>query len=61
MAYKMEKGNILRGLILRNEKSNENYDTDFLYRFVKYSVMPSDWNSFCGDIVLDVVNMASRG
>ena len=37
MAYKMEKGNILRGLILRNEKSNENYDTDFLYRFVKYS------------------------
>ncbi len=32
MAFKMKKGNIYRGLILRNEKANENYDTDFLYR-----------------------------
>jgi len=32
MAYKMDKGNIFRGLILRNEKASENYNTDFLYR-----------------------------
>eukprot|EP00092_Neocalanus_flemingeri_P021987 GFUD01023845.1.p1 GENE.GFUD01023845.1~~GFUD01023845.1.p1 ORF type:complete len:801 (+),score=260.29 GFUD01023845.1:62-2464(+) len=32
MAFKMDKGNIFRGLILRNEKANSNYDTDFLYR-----------------------------
>ena len=33
MAYKMDKGNIFRGLILRNEKASENYNTDFLYRY----------------------------
>jgi len=32
MAHKMDHGQIFRGLILRNEKSSENYDTDFLYR-----------------------------
>jgi len=32
MAFKMDKGNIYRGLILRNENANSNYDTDFLYR-----------------------------
>merc|ERR1712142_1119315 len=31
MAYKMDVGNIYRGLILRNECANSNYDTDFLY------------------------------
>jgi len=32
MAFKMDKGHIYRGLILRNEKANSNYDTDFLFR-----------------------------
>jgi len=32
MAFKMDKGNIYRGLVLRNECANSNYDTDFLYR-----------------------------
>jgi len=32
MVHKMDHGNIFRGLILRNEKSSANYDTDFLYR-----------------------------
>jgi len=32
MAYKMDKGHIYRGLILRNELSSKNYDTDFLFR-----------------------------
>jgi len=32
MALKMDKGNIFRGLILRNECANSNYTTDFLYR-----------------------------
>merc|ERR1719150_3478218 len=32
MAFKMDKGNIYRGLILRNELANKNYDTDFLFR-----------------------------
>merc|ERR1719420_19700 len=32
MAFKMDKGNIYRGLILRNEYANKNYDTDFLFR-----------------------------
>jgi len=32
MAFKMDHGNIYRGLILRNENANSNYDTDFLYR-----------------------------
>jgi len=32
MAFKMDKGNIYRGLVLRNEKANSNYDTDFLFR-----------------------------
>ena len=32
MAFKMDKGNIYRGLILRNENANSNYDTDFLFR-----------------------------
>lgn len=31
MASKMT-GGIQRGLILRNEKANENYNTDFIYR-----------------------------
>ncbi|XP_059484289.1 ATP-dependent 6-phosphofructokinase isoform X2 [Neocloeon triangulifer] len=31
MASKMEEG-VQRGLILRNEKANENYTTDFIYR-----------------------------
>ena len=34
LAFKMDHGNIFRGLILRNEYANKNYDTDFLYRFV---------------------------
>ena len=33
MAFKMDHGNIYRGLILRNENANSNYDTDFLYRY----------------------------
>jgi len=32
MAFKMDKGHVYRGLILRNEKANSNYDTDFLFR-----------------------------
>ena len=32
MAFKMDKGNIYRGLILRNELASKNYDTDFLFR-----------------------------
>jgi len=32
MANKMDKGHIYRGLILRNNCANQNYDTDFLYR-----------------------------
>merc|ERR1719495_2334906 len=32
MAHKMDKGHIFRGLILRNEQANPNYDTDFFYR-----------------------------
>merc|ERR1719508_470194 len=32
MAFKMDKGNIYRGLVLRNECANANYNTDFLYR-----------------------------
>ena len=38
MAYKMDKGHIYRGLILRNELSSKNYDTDFLFRYndIKY-------------------------
>jgi len=32
MAHKMDKGHIFRGLILRNEHANPNYDTDFFYR-----------------------------
>lgn len=31
MATKMAEG-VQRGLILRNEKASENYDTDFIYR-----------------------------
>ena len=34
LAFKMDHGNIFRGLILRNEYANKNYDTDFIYRFV---------------------------
>jgi 6-phosphofructokinase 1 len=34
MAFKMDKGNIFRGLILRNECANSNYDTDFLFRYL---------------------------
>ena len=33
LAFKMDHGNIFRGLILRNEYANKNYDTDFIYRF----------------------------
>merc|ERR1719481_2430108 len=32
MAHKMDKGQIFRGLILRNENANKNYTTDFFYR-----------------------------
>jgi len=32
MQHKMDKGQVFRGLILRNEKANENYSTDFLHR-----------------------------
>jgi len=32
LAFKMDHGNIFRGLILRNEYANKNYDTDFIYR-----------------------------
>jgi len=32
MMAKMSEGNVQRGLILRNEKANENYTTDFIYR-----------------------------
>lgn len=33
MSMKMEDGKIERGLILRNEKANENYTTDFMYKY----------------------------
>ena len=32
MKSKMEKGRIERGLIMRNEKANEHYTTDFVYK-----------------------------
>jgi len=32
MASKMIEGGVQRGLILRNEKANDNYSTDFVYR-----------------------------
>ena len=32
MALKMDKGHIYRGLVLRNECANANYNTDFLFR-----------------------------
>ena len=32
MSHKMCNGKIERGLILRNEKANENYSTDFIYK-----------------------------
>jgi len=32
MSHKMEKGQVFRGLILRNEKANDNYTTDFIHR-----------------------------
>ena len=32
MANKIKEGKVERGLILRNEKANENYTTDFIYR-----------------------------
>ena len=35
LAFKMDHGNIFRGLILRNEFANKNYDTDFIYRLVR--------------------------
>ena len=37
MAHKMDHGNIFRGLILRNEKASDNYNTDFLYRYIHRS------------------------
>ena len=33
MANKIKEGKVERGLILRNEKANENYTTDFLFRY----------------------------
>ena len=33
MAQKMQNGKIERGLILRNENANKNYDTDFITRY----------------------------
>jgi 6-phosphofructokinase 1 len=32
MANKIKEGKVERGLILRNEKANENYTTDFIFR-----------------------------
>ena len=32
LCYKMDKGQVFRGLVLRNEMANPNYDTDFFYR-----------------------------
>ena len=32
MVNKMREGAVQRGLILSNEKANENYSTDFIYR-----------------------------
>ena len=32
LTHKMDHGQIFRGLILRNEYANKNYDTDFFYR-----------------------------
>ena len=36
MTEKMDNGHIERGLILRNEHANENYNTDFINRWVNY-------------------------
>lgn len=33
MSNKMTEGKIERGLILRNEKANENYTTDFITKY----------------------------
>ena len=33
MANKIKEGKVERGLILRNEKANENYTTDFIFRY----------------------------
>lgn len=35
---KINKGKIERGLVLRNEKANEHYTTDFLYKYVQCKV-----------------------
>merc|ERR1719414_1752291 len=32
LSYKMDKGQVFRGLVLRNEYASENYSTDFFYR-----------------------------
>ena len=32
MSNKMKDGKIERGLILRNEKANDNYTTDFIFK-----------------------------
>jgi 6-phosphofructokinase 1 len=32
LSYKMDKGQVFRGLVLRNEYANDNYSTDFFYR-----------------------------
>ena len=32
MVSKMDKGHVFRGLLLVNEKANENYNTDFINR-----------------------------
>ena len=35
MINKIKDGKVERGLVLRNEKANENYTTDFITRLVK--------------------------
>lgn len=36
MSNKMTEGKIERGLILRNEKANDNYTTDFITKYVSF-------------------------
>ena len=33
MTNKIKEGKVARGLVLRNEKANDNYSTDFLFRY----------------------------
>ena len=40
MSNKMTEGKIERGLILRNEKANDNYTTDFITKYVSFFQIP---------------------